>query len=151
MKKQFLLLCALSSLTSLNASCGCPGHEKGKHHKPTERQDNRIPCDQNRGLCSCEKLSKKPFATKLYLLSGCGYCNRVTRELDNLEKSQNLNFSNLERVPLNKDTESFLLAQGGKRMAPCLFIQMEENGPWQHLYESSLIICWFKENAEFYR
>ena len=61
----------------------------------------------------------------LYVMTGCPYCIKVKRFLaDN-------------GVPVAEQT---LIAVGGKRQVPCLFIDGKP------LYESSDIIAWIRKN-----
>lgn len=71
----------------------------------------------------------------LYVMTGCPYCIRVKRFLadngvDILERN----------ISTDAEAEQTLIAVGGKRQVPCLFIDGKP------LYESSNIITWAQEN-----
>ena len=71
----------------------------------------------------------------LYVMTGCPYCIKVKRFLtDNGVTIPERNIST------DADAERTLIAVGGKRQVPCLFIDGKP------LYESSDIIAWVQEN-----
>ena len=71
----------------------------------------------------------------LFVMTGCPYCIKVKRFLaDNGATIP-------ERIiSTDPDAEQALIAVGGKRQVPCLFI---DGAP---LYESSDIIAWVQKN-----
>ena len=72
---------------------------------------------------------------ELYVMTGCPYCIKVKRFLaDNDLTIPECNIST------DSDAEQTLIAVGGKRQVPCLFI---DGAP---LYESSDIIVWVQKN-----
>ena len=72
---------------------------------------------------------------ELYVMTGWPYCLKVKHFLaDN-------GVTIPERtIPTDSDAEQTLIAVGGKRQVPCLFIDGKP------LYESSDIIAWVQEN-----
>lgn len=71
----------------------------------------------------------------LYVMASCPYCIKVKRFLaDNGVTIPERNIS------IDGDAEQALIAVGGKRQVPCLFIDGKP------LYESSDIIAWVQEN-----
>ena len=71
----------------------------------------------------------------LYVMTGCPYCIKVKRFLaDNGVTIPERNIST------DSDAERTLIAVGGKRQVPCLFI---DGAP---LYESNDIIAWIQKN-----
>lgn len=71
----------------------------------------------------------------LYVMTGCPYCLKVKHFLaDNGVTIPERNIST------DSDAEQTLIAVGGKRQVPCLFIDGKP------LYESSDIIAWVQEN-----
>lgn len=71
----------------------------------------------------------------LYVMTGCPYCIKVKRFLaDNGVTIPERNIST------DAEAEQTLIAVGGKRQVPCLFIDGKP------LYESSDIIAWAKGN-----
>lgn len=71
----------------------------------------------------------------LYVMTGCPYCIIVKRFLaDNGVTIPERNIST------DTEAERTLIAVGGKRQVPCLFIDGKP------LYESSDIIAWLQEN-----
>lgn len=71
----------------------------------------------------------------LYVMTGCPYCIKVKHFLaDNGVAIPERNIST------DPDAEQTLIAVGGKRQVPCLFIDGEP------LYESSGIITWAQEH-----
>lgn len=72
---------------------------------------------------------------ELYVMTGCPYCMKVKRFLaDNGVTIPERN------ILTDSDGEQTLIAVGGKRQVPCLFI---DGAP---LYESGDIIAWVQEN-----
>lgn len=70
-----------------------------------------------------------------YVMTGCPYCIKVKRFLaDNGVTIPERNIST------DSDAEQTLIAVGGKRQVPCLFI---DGTP---LYESGDIIAWIQKN-----
>lgn len=72
---------------------------------------------------------------KLYYYPACPYCRKVTRFIN----KNNLEL-NLKNINKDKEAAKTLVAVGGKRQVPCLFIDGEA------LYESDDIIKWLKNN-----
>lgn len=71
----------------------------------------------------------------LYVMTGCPYCMKVKRFLaDNGVTIPERN------ILANAKAEQTLIAVGGKRQVPCLFID------GRPLYESNDIIAWVQEN-----
>lgn len=71
----------------------------------------------------------------LYVMTGCPYCMKVKRFLaDNGVTIPERN------ILANAKAEQTLIAVGGKRQVPCLFIDGKP------LYESNDIIAWVQEN-----
>ena len=70
----------------------------------------------------------------LYVMTGCPYCIKVKRFADSSVTIPERNIST------DTEAEQTLIAVGGKRQVPCLFIDGEP------LYESSDIIAWVQEN-----
>ena len=69
----------------------------------------------------------------LYVMTGCPYCIKVKRFLaDNGIPERN--------ISTDTEAEQTLIAVGGKRQVPCLFIDGEP------LYESNDIIAWVQKN-----
>lgn len=72
---------------------------------------------------------------ELYVMTGCPYCIKVKHFLaDNGVTIPERNIS------IDSDAEQTLIAVGGKRQVPCLFIDGKP------LYESSDIIAWAQKN-----
>ena len=71
----------------------------------------------------------------LYVMTGCPYCIKVKRFLADCS----VTFPD-GNISTYTEPEQTLIAVGGKRQVPCLFI---EGKP---LYESSDIIAWVQEN-----
>lgn len=71
----------------------------------------------------------------LYVMTGCPYCLKVKRFL--ADNGVTIPERNISTDP---DAEQTLIAVGGKRQVPCLFIDGKP------LYESSDIIAWVQEN-----
>lgn len=72
---------------------------------------------------------------ELYVMTGCPYCMKVKRFLaDNDVTIPERN------ILTDSDAEQTLIAVGGKRQVPCLFI---DGAP---LYESGDIIAWVQKN-----
>lgn len=72
---------------------------------------------------------------ELYVMTGCPYCIKV----------ENFLASNCISIPqrnitTDRTAEQHLIAVGGKRQVPCLFIDGKP------LYESSDIITWVQKN-----
>lgn len=72
----------------------------------------------------------------LYIMGYCPYCHKVLNFMEGAGIS-------IPVVDITKDKEAevTLVAVGGKRQCPCLFIGDEP------LYESDDIIAWLRENA----
>ena len=68
-------------------------------------------------------------------MTGCPYCIKVKRFL--ADNGVTIPERNISTDP---DAEQTLIAVGGKRQVPCLFIDGKP------LYESSDIIAWVQEN-----
>ena len=64
----------------------------------------------------------------LYVMTGCPYCIKVGVTIPE------------RNISTDTDAEQTLIAVGGKRQVPCLFIDGKP------LYESSDIIAWAQEN-----
>ena len=81
----------------------------------------------------------RPMATDhelvLYVMTGCPYCIKVKRFL--ADNGVTIPERNISTDP---DAEQTLIAVGGKRQVPCLFIDGKP------LYESSDIIAWVQEH-----
>ncbi len=95
-------------------------------------------------------LGGHPYKTELYVRTGCSYCDVAKREVTDLkllEDSQNLTIVAVK----NNTIREKLRKRGGKTQVPCLFVQMEQNGPWLVLYESKDIVKWLKINQTFYQ
>ena len=71
----------------------------------------------------------------LYVMTGCPYCIKVKRFL--ADNGVTIPERNISTDP---DAEQTLIAVGGKRQVPCLFIDGKP------LYESSDIIAWVQKN-----
>lgn len=71
----------------------------------------------------------------LYVMTGCPYCIKVKRFL--ADNGVTIPERNISTDP---DAEQALIAVGGKRQVPCLFIDGKP------LYESSDIITWAQKN-----
>lgn len=71
----------------------------------------------------------------LYVMTGCPYCIRVKHFL--ADNGVTIPERNISTDP---DAEQTLIAVGGKRQVPCLFI---DGAP---LYESNDIIAWIQKN-----
>ncbi len=76
-----------------------------------------------------EETSMAETSYELYIMPGCPYCRRVTTWLD----EHGINIP-LKDITTDHDAEQTLIAVGGKRQVPCLFI---DGVP---LYESADII-----------
>lgn len=72
---------------------------------------------------------------ELYVMTGCPYCIKV----ENFLASNGISIPQ-RNITTDRAAEQHLIAQGGKRQVPCLFIDGEA------LYESSDIITWAKKN-----
>lgn len=72
---------------------------------------------------------------ELYVMTGCPYCIKV----ENFLASNDISIPQ-RNITTDRAAEQHLIAQGGKRQVPCLFIDGEA------LYESSDIITWAKKN-----
>lgn len=72
---------------------------------------------------------------ELYVMTGCPHCIKVKRFL--ADNGVTIPERNISTDP---DAEQTLIAVGGKRQVPCLFI---DGAP---LYESGDIIAWVQEN-----
>lgn len=72
---------------------------------------------------------------ELYKYDTCPYCRRVMSVIEELEADVEMH--DIHRNP--QDLER-LMAVGGKRQVPCLFIDGEP------LYESADIISWLQQN-----
>ena len=71
----------------------------------------------------------------LYVMTGCPYCIKVKRFL--ADNGVTIPDRDISTAPVAEQT---LIAVGGKRQVPCLFIDGKP------LYESSDIIAWVQEN-----
>lgn len=71
----------------------------------------------------------------LYAMIGCPYCIKVKRFL-----ADNGVIIPERNISTDSDAEQALIAVGGKRQVPCLFIDGKP------LYESSDIIAWAQKN-----
>lgn len=109
-------------------------------------------CEKEETKMQCEKLKEKPSDILLITIQSCPYCYRVVKYLEE-------NDLQIDVVPKEKFTakrafskkmgispQDFLLQQGGLGQVPCLFIKRTPSSEWEHLYESTDIICWLKEN-----
>jgi len=72
----------------------------------------------------------------LYYYPECPYCQKVLRELKELGA---MNSVELKDIHADDDAVQTLIAVGGKRQVPCLFI---DGVP---LYESDDIVRWLRE------
>lgn len=72
---------------------------------------------------------------ELYVMTGCPYCIKVERFL----KDNGISIPQ-RNITTDREAEQNLIAAGGKRQVPCLFI---DGAP---LYESSDIIAWAQKN-----
>ena len=72
---------------------------------------------------------------ELYIMTGCPYCIKV----ENVLASNGISIPQ-RNITTDRAAEQHLIAQGGKRQVPCLFIDGKA------LYESSDIITWAKKN-----
>lgn len=72
---------------------------------------------------------------ELYVMTGCPYCIKV----ENFLASNGISIPQ-RNITTGRAAEQHLIAQGGKRQVPCLFIDGKA------LYESSDIITWAKKN-----
>lgn len=72
---------------------------------------------------------------ELYVMTGCPYCIKV----ENFLASNGISIPQ-RNITTDRAAEQRLIAQGGKRQVPCLFIDGKA------LYESSDIITWAKKN-----
>lgn len=72
---------------------------------------------------------------ELYVMTGCPYCIKVERFL----KDNGISIPQ-RNITTDREAEQNLIAVGGKRQVPCLFI---DGAP---LYESSDIIAWAQKN-----
>lgn len=71
----------------------------------------------------------------LYVMTGCPYCIKVKRLL--ADSGATIPERN---ISTDTEAEQTLIAVGGKRQVPCLFIDGKP------LYESSDIIAWVQKN-----
>lgn len=71
----------------------------------------------------------------LYVMAGCPYCIKVKRFL--ADNGVTIPERDISTDPVAEQT---LIAVGGKRQVPCLFIDGKP------LYESSDIIAWIRKN-----
>ena len=72
---------------------------------------------------------------ELYVMTGCPYCIKV----ENFLASNGISISQ-RNITTDRTAEQHLIAVGGKRQVPCLFIDGKP------LYESSDIITWVQKN-----
>lgn len=72
---------------------------------------------------------------ELYVMTGCPYCIKVK----NFLASNGISIPQ-RNITTDRTAEQHLIAVGGKRQVPCLFIDGKP------LYESSDIIAWAQEN-----
>lgn len=72
---------------------------------------------------------------ELYVMTGCPYCIKV----ENFLASNGISIPQ-RNITTDRAAEQRLIAQGGKRQVPCLFIDGKA------LYESSDIITWAQKN-----
>lgn len=72
---------------------------------------------------------------ELYVMTGCPYCIKVKNFLD----SNGISIPQ-RNITTDRAAEQCLIAVGGKRQVPCLFIDGKP------LYESSDIITWVQKN-----
>ena len=72
---------------------------------------------------------------ELYVMTGCPYCIKVK----NFLASNGISIPQLN-ITTDRTAEQHLIAVGGKRQVPCLFIDGKP------LYESSDIIAWVQKN-----
>lgn len=72
---------------------------------------------------------------ELFIMDGCPFCIKVTAFLakNGIEIPR-------RNISTDKEAEATLIAKGGKRQVPCLFIDGEA------LYESDDIISWVQEH-----
>lgn len=72
---------------------------------------------------------------ELYVMTGCPYCIKVK----NFLASNDISIPQ-RNITTDRTAEQYLIAVGGKRQVPCLFIDGKP------LYESSDIITWVQKN-----
>lgn len=72
---------------------------------------------------------------ELYVMTGCPYCIKVKKFL----ASNGISIPQ-RNITTDRTAEQHLIAVGGKRQVPCLFIDGKP------LYESSDIIIWIQKN-----
>lgn len=72
---------------------------------------------------------------ELYVMTGCPYCIKVK----NFLASNGISIPQ-RNITIDRAAEQHLIAVGGKRQVPCLFIDGKP------LYESSDIITWVQKN-----
>lgn len=72
---------------------------------------------------------------ELYVMTGCPYCIKVK----NFLASNGISIPQ-RNITTDRTAERHLIAVGGKRQVPCLFIDGKP------LYESSDIITWVQKN-----
>ena len=77
----------------------------------------------------------QPHDLELYIMNGCPFCTKVKafiikNELEVPERN----------ISTDVEAEQKLIAVGGKRQVPCLFIDGKP------LYESNDIITWLRDN-----
>ena len=72
---------------------------------------------------------------ELYVMTGCPYCIKVK----NFLASNSISIPQ-RNITTDRTAEQHLIAVGGKRHVPCLFIDGKP------LYESSDIITWVQKN-----
>lgn len=72
---------------------------------------------------------------ELYVMTGCPYCIKV----ENFLASNGISIPQ-RNITTDRAAEQRLIAQGGKRQVPCLFIDGKA------LYESNDIITWVQKN-----
>lgn len=75
---------------------------------------------------------------ELYMFDTCPFCRRVMNYIDSSGRTDII-YKNINKDP---EAEKTLIAVGGKRQVPCLFIDGEP------LYESLDIIKWLEEHPE---
>lgn len=74
---------------------------------------------------------------KLYYFETCPYCQKV---LKFLKRNKLMEYIELKDTQNDKEAKKTLIEKGGKYQVPCLFIKEKP------LYESEIIIKWFKNN-----
>ena len=124
MMKKLLTLVLAGAMTLSLAACGT------KDTQPIEQPDNST---------EEAKTYKVAVIKQLDHASLDEIANAVTAELDKIAADNGVTIPE-RNISTDSDAEQTLIAVGGKRQVPCLFI---DGAP---LYESSDIIAWVQEN-----